>query len=58
MKGPLEEAGRWLLQVQDEYQDAEDFRHRGRFYLALFLFQQAAEKARRPLGPPDGPGPS
>jgi len=45
MKGPLEEARRWLLQAQDEYQDAEDLRQRGRFYLALFLFQQAAEKA-------------
>jgi len=42
---PEEEAGRWLLQAQDEFADAEDLRKRERFYLALFHFQQAAEKA-------------
>lgn len=36
---------RWLILAQDEFQDADDLRKRGRFYLALFHFQQAAEKA-------------
>lgn len=42
---PNEEAGRWFLQARDEFIDAEDLRLRKRFYLALFHFQQAAEKA-------------
>jgi len=42
---PHEEARRWLTHAQDEFQDAEELRQRGRFYLALFHFQQAAEKA-------------
>lgn len=42
---PLEEARRWLTHAQDEFKDAEDLRLRGRFYLALFHFQQATEKA-------------
>ncbi len=41
----LEESRRWLTQAQDEFADAEDLRIRGRYYLALFHFQQAAEKA-------------
>lgn len=45
MRNPLAEARRWLIQAVDEYTDAEDLRQRGRFYLALFHFQQAAEKA-------------
>lgn len=45
MRNPLVEARRWLIQAVDEYTDAEDLRQRGRFYLALFHFQQAAEKA-------------
>jgi len=45
MRSPIDEAFRWLTHAQDEYQDAEDLRERGRFYLALFHFQQAAEKA-------------
>jgi HEPN domain-containing protein len=46
MKRPhREESFRWLTQAQDEFQDADDLRKRGRFYLALFHFQQAAEKA-------------
>ena len=46
MKRPhREESLRWLTQAQDEFQDADDLRKRGRFYLALFHFQQAAEKA-------------
>ena len=45
MKRPhREESLRWLTQAQDEFQDADDLRKRGRFYLALFHFQQAAEK--------------
>jgi HEPN domain-containing protein len=40
-----EEAMRWLVQAQDEFADADELRLRGRFYLALFHFQQAAEKA-------------
>ena len=45
MKNLLDEARRWLIHAQDEYGDAEELRERGRFYLALFHFQQAAEKA-------------
>lgn len=45
MRSPIYEAHRWLIHAQDEYQDAEGLRERGRFYLALFHFQQAAEKA-------------
>lgn len=45
MKDRIDEARRWLIHAQDEYQDAEDLRTRKRFYLALFHFQQAAEKA-------------
>ncbi len=45
MRDSLAEARRWLIQAIDEYADAEDLRERGRFYLALFHFQQAAEKA-------------
>jgi HEPN domain-containing protein len=33
------------MQAKDEFTDAEDLRIRKRFYLALFHFQQAAEKA-------------
>jgi HEPN domain-containing protein len=40
-----EEAQRWLIQAQDEFRDADELRLRGRFYLALFHFQQATEKA-------------
>ncbi len=46
MRRPYEdEALRWLTQARDEFHDAEDLRQRGRFYLALFHFQQATEKA-------------
>lgn len=46
MKRPYkEEALRWLIQAKDEFEDAEELRKRGRFYLALFHFQQSAEKA-------------
>jgi len=41
----LNEAARWLTQAADEYADAEMLRQMGRYYLALFHFQQAAEKA-------------
>jgi HEPN domain-containing protein len=40
-----EEAGRWLIQARDEFKDAEDLRQRKRYYIALFHFQQSAEKA-------------
>ena len=40
-----EESRRWLAQAQDEFADADELRRRNRFYLALFHFQQAAEKA-------------
>lgn len=42
---PEEEALRWFTQAKDEFEDADELRKRGRFYLALFHFQQAAEKA-------------
>ncbi|MBI5286735.1 MAG: HEPN domain-containing protein [Deltaproteobacteria bacterium] len=46
MKRPhKEESLRWLAQAKDEFGDADELRKRGRFYLALFHFQQAAEKA-------------
>jgi len=46
MKRPhKEESLRWLTQAKDEFKDADDLRKRNRFYLALFHFQQAAEKA-------------
>jgi len=46
MKRPhKEESFRWFTQAADEFQDADDLRIRKRFYLALFHFQQAAEKA-------------
>lgn len=46
MKKPIkEELLRWFTQAKDEFEDADDLRKRGRFYLALFHFQQAAEKA-------------
>lgn len=46
MKKPhREESLRWLAHAEDELEDADDLRNRGRFYLALFHFQQATEKA-------------
>jgi len=46
MKRPYkDESLRWLTQAKDEFEDAEELRKRGRFYLALFHFQQATEKA-------------
>ncbi len=48
MKRPTkDEATRWLTQAEDEFADADELRKRGRFYLALFHFQQAAEKAMK-----------
>lgn len=44
-KSNKEEALRWFTQAKDEFIDADDLRKRERFYLALFHFQQAAEKA-------------
>ncbi len=46
MKRPKkEEAVRWFTHAKDEFNDANDLRIRERFYLALFHFQQASEKA-------------
>jgi HEPN domain-containing protein len=39
------EALRWLKQAKAELKDAEFLKDSGRFYLALFLCQQSAEKA-------------
>jgi HEPN domain-containing protein len=44
-KNTSETAKRWLIQAWDEFQDACDLMQRGRLYLALFHFQQSAEKA-------------
>lgn len=40
-----QEATRWFTQAKDEFNDADDLRKMQKFYLALFHFQQAAEKA-------------
>lgn len=46
MKKPKKvEAVRWFTHAKDEFNDADDLRIRERFYLALFHFQQASEKA-------------
>ena len=46
MRRPYEhESLRWLTHARDEFEDANELRQRDRFYLALFHFQQAAEKA-------------
>jgi len=39
------EARNWLKQAQAEFNDAVHLQDHGSFYLALFLFQQATEKA-------------
>jgi len=44
MKDPAE-GPRWLIHAQDEFSDADMLRRMGRFYLALFHYQQAADKA-------------
>jgi HEPN domain-containing protein len=46
MRKPYEEESiRWFTHAKDEFKDADDLRKRGKFYLALFHFQQAVEKA-------------
>jgi HEPN domain-containing protein len=40
-----EEARRWLIHALDGFKDADELRKRGRHYLALFHYQQSAEKA-------------
>jgi len=42
---PKNEALRWLEQADAEFQDAELLKQSERYYLALFLCQQSAEKA-------------
>lgn len=44
-RDPKEEAKRWIIQAIDEFNDAEELRKLNKFYLALFHFQQAVEKA-------------
>ncbi|MHA1669321.1 MAG: HEPN domain-containing protein [Promethearchaeota archaeon] len=39
------EATRWFIQASDEFNDANELRKMKKFYLALFHFQQATEKA-------------
>ena len=39
------EARNWYIQAQTEFEDALDLEKRRRFYLSLFLYQQATEKA-------------
>jgi len=42
---PKKEALRWLTQAEEELKDAELLTKAKRFYLALYLCQQSAEKA-------------
>jgi HEPN domain-containing protein len=44
-KDAKEEAIRWLTQAEEEFEDATNLTKAGRYYLALFLCQQSAEKA-------------
>lgn len=44
-KDKITEAKNWLAQAKIEFQDGVELEARGRFYLALYLYQQAAEKA-------------
>jgi HEPN domain-containing protein len=44
-KDPLNEAKRWLTQAKAELRDAQYLLEGERYYLALFLAQQSAEKA-------------
>ena len=39
------EARNWFTQAKEEFKDALDLEKRKRYYLALFLYQQATEKA-------------
>jgi len=39
------EARNWFKQARTEFKDASELEGRGRLYLALYLFQQSAEKA-------------
>lgn len=42
---PSDEARRWFLQAEDELADANLLSREKRYYLALYLCQQSAEKA-------------
>ncbi len=44
-KDPEREAARWFAQAEAELKDARYLSDGGRYYLALFLAQQSAEKA-------------
>ena len=39
------EARNWFTQARAEFEDALDLEKKGRFYLALFLYQQSTEKS-------------
>lgn len=41
----MSESRNWFVQAQAEFEDATELEKRKRFYLALFLYQQATEKA-------------
>ncbi|MGQ9631774.1 MAG: HEPN domain-containing protein [bacterium] len=45
MKDKDAEARNWFIQARSEFEDALDLEKRRRFYLSLFLYQQATEKA-------------
>ncbi len=44
-KDKQSEARNWFTQAKSEYEDAVEIEKRSRFYIALFLYQQATEKA-------------
>jgi hypothetical protein len=43
-RNPDDEAKRWLAQAEEEYKDAAFLMGARRYYLALYLCQQSAEK--------------
>ncbi|NWF95422.1 MAG: HEPN domain-containing protein [Candidatus Thorarchaeota archaeon] len=45
MRNDISEAARWLAQAEDELRDARLLADQCRFYLALYLSQQSAERA-------------
>lgn len=53
-KDVKQEAKRWLQQAQEEFKDARILKNNRRYYLALFLCQQSAEKAIKTFLPYKG----
>ncbi|WP_158308494.1 hypothetical protein [Methanocella conradii] len=49
-----EEALRWLIQAKDEFEDADELRKRGRFYLALFFLSAGDGKSPQGVSLPEG----